>query len=91
MEKMGWIRVQGDNFQVWELDDETLKRIQNFDEWENVEAGDAEDGDIEKSEEEIGIEERKTGWFENVALRDLFRFKSAQALKSYKQGVGKWR
>ncbi len=86
LEQMGWIRVKGDNFQVWDFNDDALDSIKNFDEWQNVEDPD----NIESSEDEIAIEELSTGWFENIPLKRLFAAKSAAALKRSMTGVAKW-
>ena len=87
LEHMGWIRVQGDNFQVWDFNDDALDRIKNFDEWENTEDPES----LEESEDTINIEQYKDNKMWTVSLKELFRAKSAEGLKRYKDGIGRWR
>ena len=69
LEHMGWIRVKGDNFELWELTDEALRRIQNSDIWENA---DLEGEDAETADHSALIEEKSTGRYWDVPLAVLF-------------------
>lgn len=93
VEKMGWIRVKGDNYEVWEFDDKALKCIQNFDGLEDALMDDEntfeEGGEYEDAE--AYIEERSTGKMYEIKYRDLLKAKTAAGLKNYKEGIGKWR
>lgn len=87
LESMGWIRVKNDDFETWELNDDSLKRIIGSDVFPE------EDNDgysIEDSEAEVGLSERKTGWYESIPVRVLLKAKSAEGLKRYIGGVGKF-
>jgi len=84
---MGWIRVKGDNFEVWNFDDDALDRIKNFEEFPE------EDDDgylLEESDHEVGISEYATKWYESVPLKTLLKAKSAAGLKNYMSGIGKF-
>ncbi len=84
MEKMDWIAVRGDHFQMYDFSDNELARIKDFEGWEEVE-------NPEDSEAEITIESMRDGKVLHVSLKDLFRAKSAEGLTRYKDGIGKWR
>lgn len=87
LEHMGWIRVKGDNFEVWTFDDDALDRIKSFEEWPE----DDDDGyPLMDSDHEIGISEYATKWYENIPLKTLFKAKSAEGLKKYMSGIGKF-
>ncbi len=87
LEHKGWIRVQGDHFQVWDFNDDALDRIKNFDGWEETENPE----ELENSEDEIYIEQYKDNKTWTISLKDIFKATSAEGLKRYKDGIGKWR
>lgn len=87
IEKKNWIRVQGNNFQMWTFDDDALDRIKNFDGWNDVD----DPEELEKSEHTITVEQYKDNKTWSISLKDLFKAKSAEGLKRYKDGIGKWR
>lgn len=95
LEHLGWVRVAGDNFQFWDLND-ALDKIKSFIENEypdqvelDVDEGDPEE--VQYSNDEIGLEELPTRWFESVTLKTLFKAKTGAALKRALSGVAKWR
>lgn len=68
----GWVRVQGNNFQLWQFDDETLGRIVSSDIWDNDISTD-DDEPLEESQDEVYIEEMGIQKVHTVMLKDLFR------------------
>lgn len=72
MKTEGWIRVQGNNFQLWEFDAGALDNIVSSDIWEQE--VDTEDGaSVEESDDEVYIEELSNGAVYTIMLRDLFK------------------
>ena len=74
LEHMGWIRVKGDNFEVWKLDDSALDRIQNADIWEEAE------GTL-GTDDEVFIEEHSTKTLLRVPVSALFDAKDLRQLR----------
>ncbi len=60
VERMGWIRVHGSNFQIGRLDEEILHRIANF-----------ASEETNNSDQNIDIEESRTGELTSMALGEL--------------------
>lgn len=89
IQHMGWIRVkshgQSMEIEVWEFDDDALKRIRNAeelfegDDWEDWPEGWPDCGD----HPEANIEEVKTGKYRSVPLKVLFKAPDATAIKAY--------
>ena len=69
IEHMGWIRVQGDNFQMWTFGDGELAEIRGFDGFPET---DDDDADLQQSSQEIGIEEASTGKHFSIPLQMIF-------------------
>lgn len=82
IQEMGWTRVKNANFEVWVLDDERLRGIQRADFWE--------EGD-EDSETEAFVEERSTGRTWSIPFKTLLGAQTAEGLKRYMDGAGKYR
>lgn len=88
LREMGWTRVESNhftedgNFEVWILDDEHLRSIQRADFWE--------EGD-EDSETEAFVEERSTGRTWSIPFKTLLGAQTAEGLKRYMDGAGKYR
>jgi len=87
LEYMGWIRVHGDNFQVWDFNDDALDKIKNSDVWEQADSPE----ELEDSDEHVLIEQSKNNKSWSVPLKVLFKAQSAEGLKRYMEGIGKWR
>ena len=69
IEHMGWIRVDGDSFQMWTFTDGELSEIRNFDGWPEE---DDDDNELKSSSQDVGIEELSTNKHFSVPLRMLF-------------------
>lgn len=82
--EMGWVRVvtreRSAEVQLWELDDEKLKRLQDGEMWD--------DNAFEEPNENVSItiEDAKTGWMETVPLPVLLKVQSAAQLVAYTKG-----
>jgi hypothetical protein len=82
IEHMGWIRVKNKNVDVWELDDKRLRNLKNADFWHEE--------DEEDENTELYLEERSTGKSWSIPFKTLLSAKSAEGLKKYMEGSGKW-
>jgi len=88
LEHMGWIRVKGDNFEVWRLTDDVLKSIQGSDIWENVE-GDADIEGGEVPDDSVLIEELATRNHWTVPVAVLFDASGVRDLMTKLRRAGK--
>ena len=91
IEHMGWIRVDGDSFQMWTFTDGELSEIRNFDGWPEE---DDDDNELKSSSQDVGIEELSTNKHFSVPLRMLFdeqlSAKDIVALMENEEALGKY-
>lgn len=89
LEHMGWIRVAGDNFQMWSFDDDALDRIQNSEVWDGADV--EYPTDLEESDEKVLIEQYQDNKTWSIPVKVLLNAKSSEGVKRYMEGIGKWR
>lgn len=81
LEFMGWIRIKGKHAEVWKLDDGALENLKGADIWDEEDAS---------SDEELFVEERSTHKSWSIPFKVLSKATSAEGLKRYMDGVGKY-